>query len=113
MPISTSVHGSRPPQGQALQNLAMHRIAPWLEPLKRCLTLALAGGLAASAGAQQVERAFERDLFKTRIEQEIKFRAAAIQVAWAAEALCDVTTQVEPFVLLSLNSVRKPLDDRD
>lgn len=110
MPGRTSVHGSRPARPQALQNQAMRRPAT---ALKHCLSVALACGLAAGASAQQVERAFERDLFKTRIEQEIKFRAAAIQVAWAAEALCDVTTQVEPFVLLSLTAVRKPLDDRD
>lgn len=70
----------------------------------------LLAGLGATA---QYDRSFERDLFKTRFEQEVKFRAAAIQVAWAAEALCDATTQVEPFVLLSVHAMRRRLDDRD
>jgi len=79
--------------------------------LRTCIacTLALAGGSAAA----QYDRAFERELFKTRFEQEVKFRAAAIQVAWGAEALCDTTTQIEPFVLLSLHSMRKRLSDID
>ncbi len=73
-----------------------------------------AGALLATgpAGAQY-DRAFERDLFKTRFEQEVKFRAAAIQVAWGAEALCDKTTEIEPFVLLSVHSMRKKLSDID
>jgi hypothetical protein len=75
---------------------------------------ALAGGalVAGEAGAQY-DRAFERDLFKTRFEQEVKFRAAAITVAWGAEALCDTTTQVEPFVLLSVHSVRQRMSESD
>ena len=78
------------------------------------LTMGLAlCGLAAVAAAQPVDRAFERELFKTRLEQEVKFRAAAIHVAWAAEALCDATTQVEPFVLLSVYAMRRRLDERD
>ena len=81
--------------------------------IKLLLALSVCCGLLSPACAQQQERAFERDLFKTRIEQEIRFRAAAIHVAWAAEALCDATTQVEPFVLLSTTSVRKRLDERD
>lgn len=72
------------------------------------LTLGTALGAAA-----QYDRTFERELFKTRFEQEVKFRAAAIQVAWAAEALCDATTQVEPLVLLSVHAMRRRLDDRD
>ena len=75
------------------------------------IAAALAG--AGSASAQQYDRAFERDLFKTRFEQEVKFRAAAIHVAWAAEALCDATTQVEPFVLLSVHSIKQRLSDID
>jgi hypothetical protein len=72
-------------------------------------------GLALWAGSvgAQYDRTFERDLFKTRFEQEVKFRAAAIHVAWGAEALCDATTQVEPFVLLSIYSMRRRLDERD
>jgi hypothetical protein len=74
----------------------------------------LAAALQAGAGwAQAYDRAFERDLFKTRFEQEVKFRAAAVQVAWAAEALCHATTQIEPFVLLSVHSVRKSLSAAD
>ena len=67
----------------------------------------------ALGAAAQYDRSFERELFKTRFEQEVKFRAAAIHVAWAAEALCDETTQVEPFVLLSVHAMRRRLDDRD
>lgn len=74
---------------------------------------ALALLLAGAGAAAPYDRSFERDLFKTRFEQEVKFRAAAIEVAWAAEALCDATTQVEPFVLLSVHAMRRRLDDRD
>lgn len=69
--------------------------------------------LAAGPAQAQGDRAFERDLYKTRFEQEVKFRAAAIHVAWGAEALCDSTTQIEPFVLLSVHAMRRRLDDRD
>jgi len=79
--------------------------------------LALLGGLSTSAlmaqGKPAYDHAFERDLFKTRFAQEVKFRAAAIQVAWSAEALCQVTTRIEPFVLLSLHSLKKRLSDLD
>lgn len=78
--------------------------------------VALAAALALTAhapAAAQTDRAFERDLFKTRFEQEVKFRAAAIHVAWGAEALCDATTQIEPFVLLSMHAIRRRLDDKD
>ncbi len=57
--------------------------------------------------------AFERELFKTRFDQEVKFRAAAIHVAWGAEALCQATTQIEPFVLLSVHALKKRLSDQD
>lgn len=69
------------------------------------------GGAGVARG--QYDRAFERDLFKTRFEQEVKFRAAAITVAWGAEALCDTTTQVEPFVLLSVHSMKQRLSETD
>lgn len=46
---------------------------------------------------------------KTRLEHEVKFRAAAIQVAWGAEALCHSTTQIEPFVLLSSHAMQLKL----
>ena len=74
---------------------------------------ALAYLSAANPVLAQADRAFERDLFKTRFEQELKFRAAAIHVAWGAEALCDSTTQIEPFVLLSVHAMRRRLDDKD
>ena len=85
---------------------------------KPCTSLFAAvalGGATLGAGVAnaQYDRAFERDLFKTRFEQEVKFRAAAITVAWGAEALCDTTTQVEPFVLLSVHSIKQRLSDSD
>jgi len=68
----------------------------------------LAGLLAAPALAQRdYDHAFERQLFKTRFEHEVQFRAAAIHVAWGAEPLCDRTTQIEPFVLWSQHAMRK------
>ena len=73
-------------------------------------------GALTTQGAQAApayDQAFERDLFKRRFEHEVKFRAAAIQVAWGAEALCDTTTQVEPFVLLSVHSIRRSLSDSE
>jgi hypothetical protein len=80
--------------------------------LRAFLLAAAAWGAALTAGAQY-DRAFERDLFKTRFEQEVKFRAAAIHVAWGAEALCDTTTQVEPFVLLSVHSIKQRMSVSD
>ena len=84
-------------------------------PLARACAQALVPALLLAAGSPpaQADRAFERDLFKTRFEQEVKFRAAAIHVAWGADALCDATTQIEPFVLLSVHAMRRRLDDRD
>ncbi len=82
--------------------------------LKLRATLMAAVGLGTAVVASaQYDRAFERDLFKTRFEQEVKFRAAAIHVAWGAEALCDTTTQVEPFVLLSVHSIKQRLSVPD
>jgi hypothetical protein len=77
----------------------------------RSLLLALSALPLAAGVAAQYDNAFERDLFKTRYEYEVKFRAAAIHVAWGAEALCDATTQIEPFVLLSVHSMRRRLPD--
>jgi len=34
-------------------------------------------------------------------------------VAWAAEALCHATTEIEPFVLLSVHALRKQLSPAD
>jgi hypothetical protein len=87
--------------------------------LRRLRALAIgAACLAGTAlcpmqGAAQGDRAFERELFKTRFEHEVKFRAAAIEVAWSAEPLCDNTTQVEPFVLLSVHALRRKLSAPD
>ena len=78
------------------------------------LWVLLAAALPAQAQAQPAyDHAFERQLFKSRFDHEVKFRAAAIQVAWAAEALCDATTQIEPFVLLSVHAVRQRLSAND
>lgn len=80
----------------------------------------LATLLAASvwpAMAQQTAaydpKDFKRVVFKTRHEREVQFRAAAIQVAWSAETLCDATTEIEPFVLWSLGTVGRRLDADD
>jgi hypothetical protein len=86
------------------------RFASW----PRLAHLALALGLfLAGAAPAQADRAFDRELFKTRFEHEVQFRAAAIEVAWGAEALCDHTTQIEPFVLLSVHALRRRLSSAD
>jgi hypothetical protein len=79
----------------------------------RRVTLAVVALALAAAARAEYDRAFERELYKTRFEAEVKFRAAAINVAWGAEALCDSTTQIEPFVLLSVHSMRRRLPDGD
>ena len=82
--------------------------------LPRLLVLLCGLGLpVAQAAAPAYDQAFERDLFKRRFEHEVKFRAAAIQVAWGAEALCDATTQIEPFVLLSVHAIRQRMSAAD
>ncbi len=69
---------------------------------------------AAHAQAKPAyDYAFERELFKTRFAQEVKFRAAAIHVAWGAETLCQATSQIEPFVLSSVHALKKRLSDLD
>ena len=100
------MHGIRPRRGRIglVTRSQDHRLH---------LLCVAAAGLASTGVGAQYDRNFERDLFKTRFEQEVKFRAAAITVAWAAEALCDSTTQVEPFVLLSVYSLRRKMDERD
>jgi hypothetical protein len=83
------------------------------------LGLMLLGACAALPSHAQVQQAaaydfaFERELFKSRFEHEVQFRAAAIHVAWGAELLCDKTTQIEPFVLLSLHSLRQRLSSKE
>jgi hypothetical protein len=80
----------------------------------RAIGLLLFAALPGLAGAQPVyDRDFERELYRTRLDHEVRFRAAAIQVAWGAEALCDATTQIEPFVLLSSHAMQLKLADRD
>jgi hypothetical protein len=56
---------------------------------------------------------FKRVVYQTRFEREVQFRAAAIQVAWSAELLCDATTEIEPFVLWSLGTIGRRLDADD
>lgn len=77
------------------------------------LLLSLAAGVPAAAQSPGYDFAFERDLFKTRFEHEVKFREAVIHVAWAAEALCASRTEIEPFVLWSTHTLRRRLSDRD
>jgi hypothetical protein len=86
-----------------------------MTPMRNPYSILFAAATLCAAGAvsAQYDRAFERDLFKTRFEQEVKFRAAAITVAWGAEALCDTTTQVEPFVLLSVHSIKQRMSEAD
>lgn len=81
--------------------------------------VACALALAGSAGAQTTPAAvydprdFQREVFKTRFEREVQFRAAALQVAWSAELLCDATTEIEPFVLWSLGTVGRVMSPED
>jgi hypothetical protein len=86
-----------------------------MTPMRKSFSILFAAVTLGASGAAsaQYDRAFERDLFKTRFEQEVKFRAAAITVAWGAEALCDTTTQVEPFVLLSVHSIKQRMSEAD
>jgi hypothetical protein len=56
---------------------------------------------------------FEIDLYRTRFEREVAFRAAAIEVAWSAEKVCDNLTEIEPFVLWSVHALRQPMSARD
>jgi hypothetical protein len=88
----------------------------------RLIAWALAAALAAGASWAQAPRppipaddpnAFELDLYRTRFDHEIAFRAAAIHVALGAEALCDHTTEIEPFVLWSVHTMRRRLSGKD
>ena len=56
--------------------------------------------------------AFELQIFKDRFDHEVRFRAAAIEVAWGAEQMCDHTTEIEPFVLWSMNAMRRRMGSR-
>jgi hypothetical protein len=83
-----------------------------MKGVRRVLGLA-ALSLAAGAAPPDEPSPFEYDLFKDRFEHEIRFRAAAVEVAWAAEALCDDTTEIEPFVLWSTHTLRKGLSAKE
>jgi hypothetical protein len=72
--------------------------------------IALLAGIPALAVEAD---AFELDLFKTRFEHEVAFRAAAIHVAWGADALCDHVTEIEPFVLWSVHALKKRLSTKE
>lgn len=76
-------------------------------------TLMVAPKAVRAQAKPAYDYAFERELFKTRFEQEVKFRAAAIHVAWGAETLCQATTQIEPFVLWSVHALKKRLSELD
>lgn len=79
----------------------------WLALL--LVLLAAAGQAQPTASPAYDPKDFMREVFQTRFEREIRFRAAAIQVAWSAELLCDATTEIEPFVLWSLATVARRL----
>lgn len=84
-------------------------------PRTLCTLVAAAAvaGAAAQGSAAYDPKDFKRVVYKTRYEREIQFRAAAIQVAWSAERLCDATTEIEPFVLWSLGTIGRRLDAED
>ena len=71
--------------------------------------LCLATLALPSAQAGEFSDEFDRQRFKTAFQHEIAFRETALHVAWAAEPLCDDTSEIEPFVLWSLRGVRKGL----
>ena len=77
------------------------------------VTLTVAPTAVRAQAKPAYDYAFERELFKTRFEQEVKFRAAAIHVAWGAETLCQATSQIEPFLLLSVHALKKRMSDLD
>jgi hypothetical protein len=84
-----------------------------LAGLWRRLIAALLALAPLPSPAGEASDEFDRQLFKTRFQQEVKFREAAIHVAWGAEALCDATTEIEGFALWSTKALRKALSARD
>ena len=80
--------------------------APHLWRVAGLCALAL-GGAGSLAGEASDE--FDRQRFKDSLAHELAFREAAMHVAWGAEPLCDDTTEIEPFVLWSVGSVRSGL----
>jgi hypothetical protein len=75
--------------------------------------LAVACAGPAAAQSRGYDFAFERELLKSRFEQEIRFREAAIHITWAAERLCASRTEVEPFVLWSTHALRRRLSAQE
>ena len=73
--------------------------------------LALLGSLLAPrmGRAGEFSDEFDRQRYRTAFQHEIAFREAALHVAWAAEPLCDDTSEIEPFVLWSLRGLRTGL----
>jgi hypothetical protein len=90
-----------------MRSLTSFPLLPALRRTAATLGLALLAGAAAHAGEFSDE--FDRQRFKSGFQHEIAFREAALHVAWAAEPLCDDTSEIEPFVLWSLRGVRKGL----
>jgi len=88
------------------------RVRPYRIGVPLALSLLLAAGTVLPQ-SKDYDFAFERDLYRTRYRQELQFREAVIHVAWAAEALCASTTQIEPFVLLSTHALRRSLAAHD
>jgi hypothetical protein len=84
----------------------------WARPWALALGL-LSAPVLAQPGAAYDPKDFKRVVYQTRFEREVQFRAAAIQVAWSAELLCDATTEIEPFVLWSLGTIGRRLDAAD
>ncbi len=76
---------------------------------RRCLLAGLAALASAAALAGEASDEFDRQRFKDSLAHELAFREAALQVAWGAEPLCDDTSEIEPFVLWSVGSVRSGL----
>jgi len=82
--------------------------------MRRCAVIFGFLALLACGPTRAAEAdAFELELFKTRFEHEVAFRAAAIHVAWAADALCDRVTEIEPFVLWSVHALKKSLSAKE
>jgi len=94
------------PPTQALRRLGS---AP-LQALRRLgAALCLVALALPAVRAGEFSDEFDRQRFRSGFQHEIAFREAALHVAWAAEPLCDDTSEIEPIVLWSLRGVRKGL----
>lgn len=93
----------------AVNRLAWAADNPGMRAVRHLFARLFAVVLLAASGMAQAGKDFDLYWMKTRFDHEIAFRAAAIHVAWGAEALCDDTTEIEPFVLWSANAVPKRL----